>query len=184
MPFSVNAADDEGNYAIRGAGAQTCQAMVEQLEETPELLNAYASWMEGYLTGYNRFLDDTFDVSPVMSAREVAVMVRNICRDSADIRVETALARLINLFMPARVQAASNPVTLSVGDSTLNIRQATLQRLQQALIDRGYEDVEANGRFNDATREAVSDFQEQQGLNATGAPDVDTLVRLLFTETE
>jgi len=184
LPLSVNAADDQGNYAIRGAGAQTCQAMVDQLGETPGLLNAYASWMEGYLTGYNRFLEDTFDVSPVMSSREVAILVRNICQDATDIRVETALARLINLFAPARVQAASPPVTLSVGDSTLNIRQATLQRLQQVLIERGYTDVEANGRFNDATRDALSDFQAQQELSATGAPDVDTLIRLLFTETE
>lgn len=55
-------------------------------------------------------------------------------------------------------------------------------RLQQRLVDLGYLDTKATGKFRSATEGAVKSFQKQNGLDATGTADLDTQQRL-FGET-
>ena len=55
-------------------------------------------------------------------------------------------------------------------------------RLQQRLIDLGYLDAKATGKFRSATEGAVKNFQKQNGLEVTGVADLDTQQRL-FGET-
>lgn len=51
-------------------------------------------------------------------------------------------------------------------------------RLQQRLIDLGYLDAKATGKFRSATEGAVKNFQKQNGLDVTGVADLDTQQRL------
>lgn len=176
--------DEDGNYAIRGVGATSCEQFLERVQQDAATARLYASWQAGYLTAANRHLDETFDISPMMASTAVLNMLGNVCRDNPDIRVETALARLTGLFYPARVEASSPPVTITSGDETVNVRQSVVQRMQVALQDRGYADVETSGRFDESTRDALRDFQANEQIRVTGAPDADTLVRLIFTNEE
>lgn len=50
--------------------------------------------------------------------------------------------------------------------------------LQQALTDLGYEVGPVDGFYGPATSDAVADFQTDQGMEPTGAVDVDTAVAL------
>lgn len=51
-------------------------------------------------------------------------------------------------------------------------------RLQQRLIDLGYLDAKATGKFRSATEGAVKNFQKQNGLDVTGVADLDIQQRL------
>lgn len=52
-------------------------------------------------------------------------------------------------------------------------------RLQEALRELGYFDQKATGKFREATRAAVKEFQAANGLEETGTADLDTQ-RLLY----
>ena len=62
---------------------------------------------------------------------------------------------------------------LSKGDKGLRV-----ELMQQRLKKLGYYDGKANGRYNQATKEAVSDFQTAAGLKATGKANAKTLRKL------
>lgn len=62
---------------------------------------------------------------------------------------------------------------LSKGDKGLRV-----ELMQQRLKKLGYYDGKANGRYNQATKEAVSDFQTAAGLKATGKANEKTLRKL------
>src|SRR5262249_51945097 len=50
--------------------------------------------------------------------------------------------------------------------------------LQSALAELGFYNAEVQGRFDEATRDAVSLFQKNRGLRADGAVDARTLMSL------
>ena len=54
--------------------------------------------------------------------------------------------------------------------------------IQQLLIDLGYLDSNATGKFREATRSAVKQFQREYGLEVTGEVDSETEVILLSAE--
>lgn len=178
---AAEAADADGNYAVRGAGTQSCEAFAGAVDgRTPEIA-VHMAWMEGYLSAHNRMADGTFDASPFVSPGEVVALVRNICRANPEIRVETALARLINMLEPHRVQRESEILTLAADDQRVLIRSATLRRVQEKLREKGLYTLAPDGIFGPGTRRAVQQFQERESLpNRTGLPDADTLIRLFF----
>ena len=55
-------------------------------------------------------------------------------------------------------------------------------RLQERLIELGYLNTKATGKFRSATEGAVKAFQRQQGIEATGIADLDTQ-KQLFADT-
>lgn len=50
--------------------------------------------------------------------------------------------------------------------------------IQQALIREGYLKQEASGKWDDATREAMRNYQAANGFEATGLPEAKTLMKL------
>ena len=57
-----------------------------------------------------------------------------------------------------------------------------VKRLQTVLRELGYLDANSTGKYRAATQEAVADFQEAMGVEATGEADLETQ-RLLFGDT-
>jgi hypothetical protein len=165
---------------VRGAGAQTCATYTTILEEQRPETSLFLAWIEGYITGHNRLAEDTFDILPLLSPGEVAVLVRNVCRNDPDLRIETALARLLNMFAPYRVRRASEIMTVTIGDKTVSIRGETLRQAQEKLHEKGHYRMAPDGIFGPGTQAALRRYQEAEGLQQTGVPDADTLVRLFF----
>ena len=54
--------------------------------------------------------------------------------------------------------------------------------IQQMLIDLGYLDTKATGKYREATQKAVRQFQSEYGLEVTGEVDGETEVMLLNAE--
>jgi peptidoglycan hydrolase-like protein with peptidoglycan-binding domain len=53
-----------------------------------------------------------------------------------------------------------------------------LKIVQQALKDRGHDPGAVDGEMGPKTEAALRDYQQKEGLNATGTADADTLARL------
>ena len=58
-----------------------------------------------------------------------------------------------------------------------NMSGAEVRQVQQALVDAGY-DLQVDGAWGPNTRRALLDYQQKNGLTATGRPDRNTLAAL------
>ncbi|OGW38890.1 MAG: hypothetical protein A2010_17735 [Nitrospirae bacterium GWD2_57_9] len=54
----------------------------------------------------------------------------------------------------------------------------TVRQLQQALSDQGYDPGPADGEWKSQTESALRQYQQAQGMQATGQPDQQTLASL------
>lgn len=180
----LQAADDDGDYAIRGAGGFACERYVQAVEEQGDNVRQFVRWMEGYATGLNRLQDDTFDVSPILDPAAMANLMVSICRQNPEIAFETAVAQGMNSLSPVRERAASAAETLENDGNTLMVRRETMRRVQQALAELGHYDSSIDGLYGPGTRRAIVAFQESAELASTGLPDPDTLLNLLLARVE
>ncbi len=71
----------------------------------------------------------------------------------------------------------SNP-DLDAAAADMALTQPEVQQLQETLRDLGYFSGPADGRRGPRTREALRDFQSEQGLPATGSLDPTTVTRI------
>ncbi|MGM0983722.1 MAG: peptidoglycan-binding domain-containing protein [Pseudomonadota bacterium] len=179
MNASGYAADDEGSYAIRGAGSQTCDAFVEAVEQDQNV-SIYLRWMEGYITAANLHTGDTFEASPIVSTADTANVLLNVCQDNSELRVETALAQLLNSLQPIRVTTDSEVVEMEAGGQRLQLRRETLMSVQRALREAGFYRSSIDGLYGPGTRRAIEGYQEDQGLEVSGLPDARTLITLML----
>jgi peptidoglycan hydrolase-like protein with peptidoglycan-binding domain len=89
--------------------------------------------------------------------------------------VDEATARSLNLPTGATVSTASGSVSAS-NSLAAGARGRAVAELQLALINRGFVPTGGvDGIFGAATRNAVTQFQQQNGLSATGQADAATL---------
>jgi peptidoglycan hydrolase-like protein with peptidoglycan-binding domain len=58
------------------------------------------------------------------------------------------------------------------------LSQDQVRQVQQALDSKGFNPGPTDGRLGPETRQALGQFQKQQGLQQTGAPDGQTLAAL------
>ncbi len=179
IPGVAKAGDASGNYILRGIGAQSCQSFVTAEQTSVEAVRPYVNWMEGYISGINRFQPETFDAAPIISSANVGALVRNLCQLQPDIRFETAVARLMNFFIPYRITAQSQLIEMNVGGADAALRQQTMQWMQEKLAEEGLFAGEANGLFGSDTRAALSAYQQARELPVTGVPDALTIMRFI-----
>lgn len=176
----LQAADEEGNYAIRGAGGFACERYGQAVEAQSDEVRQFVRWMEGYATGLNRLQADTFDVSPIVDPAAMANLMLSICRQNPEMAFEVAVAQGLSSLAPMRERAESRADTLEHEGSTVLVRRETMRRLQQALAELGHYTSSIDGLYGPGTRRAIIAFQESAELTPTGLPDPDTLLNLLL----
>jgi hypothetical protein len=105
---NAQAVDSNGDYGIRGVGAQSCATLSQQLAADPNTMPLVtASWLMGYLTAINRTQDDTYDMSPVADAGAIYQIVVGLCQQNPDQLVELVADSLVRLLAPARITMSS-----------------------------------------------------------------------------
>lgn len=181
LPAVAHAADDDGNYALRGVGSAPCTDYTAALNgEGAAQAGVYVAWLAGYITARSRLAADTFDVLPLVSGADVAGLMNVICTQNPDATFESAADAAIRLFAPARVQRDSPLLELSYEGRTVLIRRSTFEQVQEALAAAGLYSGGIDGAYGPGSRGAIIAFQQAQGLAVTGLPDADTLVALLL----
>jgi len=181
-PLSALAANADGDYAVSGAGSQSCERFVTAVEQNDESAALFTRWIEGYATGLNANLDETFDVSPFASANPLTQLTLWVCRNNTEALVEQALAEVIVALEPVKTREASEPREMSHQGESVMVRPATLRLAQQRLTTFGHYASTIDGLYGPGTRRALIAFQEEAGLDTTGLPDAATLIALLINQ--
>jgi hypothetical protein len=175
------AADADGHFAIKGVGLQSCADYLAAREAKSPQYHQFGGWMNGYLSATNRYEDDTFDLVPWQSTGMLAAWLAGACEKNRDAQFVRVVTLLVNALGEERLRARSALVEYETDEGTDYVYAEVLRRAQQRLVDAGLYEGPFNGQLDTATKDALSRFQAEQDLAATGLPDRRTLP-VLFDE--
>jgi len=182
-PVTAQAASQDGNFALEGVGAAPCSAFIQAAEDKSNMFWNMGGWIDGFLTGYNAYVDDTFDVTsfaPNQSTDLIANFLRRHCQENPDHRLGMVMKSLVERLHDIRLSRGSEVVDVEVGGETYPVYEEVLRRAQERLRAKGHYDGAIDGKFGPNTRAALTAFQKAGGLPETGAPDQPTLLQLLL----
>jgi len=181
-PSAALAATAEGRYAVKEAGAAQCAQFIKEREQKSNAYFQFIGWVGGYLTGYNRFTADTFDVAPWESMGLMDEFLAKLCSENQDKPFIGAVEFMLKQLEPTKLSGFSEAVEAKVGDKTIHLYKEVLTRAQQKLSEMGLYKGSPDGAFGDGTRKALEAYQKQVGVQVTGLPDQLTLLRLFGSE--
>jgi hypothetical protein len=186
----------KGEFAIEGAGTATCLAFTAarkarsavkpdsaedaKLRAEADSYSRFIGWVEGYLTATNRYVDDTYDISPWQNAEVYGVILGQYCEKNPQDRLFTAVQKLVIALTPDRIKAPSEKVGVSANGRVFPVYTEVIRRAQAALKKQGLYHGEVNGTYDENTAKAVVGYQAFVNVNQTGLPDALTLW-LLFS---
>ena len=179
MPLTLPAADEEGSFAVKGAGLASCERFIAERTEKSNVYWMFGGWLDGYLTAVNQFAPDTYDITAWETTDLLVALIENHCKQNPDHNFFFVVNSLAGRLMQDRLQSKSTPVEATAGDQKVTLYQEALRRAQQALKEQGHYNGTVDGQFGPQTRRAIEAFQRQQNLKVTGLPDQLTLLRLL-----
>lgn len=180
VAVDAGAADRDGRYATRGLGTMSCGTFVRAWATPGEQRDRIAAWVQGYLTAHNRITPGVFDGSPILATEHYIAYLVNICTRAVVSSLEQAAALFVEAMRPVRLSEPAEILTIVTAAGRAFVYASTLRAVQEALRARGALDEPADGDFTVETSEALRRFQRDQGMQETGLPDPDTLLRLLL----
>lgn len=173
------AVDAQGQFVLRGIGAQSCGEVSKSIQADPTRARELASWLTGYMSALNRVLKDNYDLVPGTPVEDVYKIVMGICAGNPQSSVETVTGTVLKNLSVARLSAASPMVEARSGDRTVQVRAATLTAMETKLAALGFYKGPADGTFNSKTEKALKKYQEDQKIPVTGVPDTRTVLHML-----
>ena len=176
----ASAADRSGNFVLRGAGSQVCPAFMTAINSRDQQASTtYLAWLQGYLSAHNRLAPDIFDLMPTQGAADFMGVVKAICEKAPQFSVENAANQAVALLRPLAQTAPSPLVRLEHKTKTVSVRENVLKQLESRLVALGHLRAAptANARNLAELHAAIEKFQRAEKLEATGLPDLATLLR-------
>ena len=164
-------AGSDGRFVIRGAGLLNCSNFVEEKEKQSNAYFMIAGWIDGYITGVNRYKTLTYDITSYESTELLARLIDNHCSSNPDDRLYTVMNSIVSRIDEHRIEDATVPVIVEVGDQSTRIYPSTLLRIQNQLTEAGYYSGPIHGRYDSAVIEAMKSHQASIGFQSTGFPD-------------
>jgi alkanesulfonate monooxygenase SsuD/methylene tetrahydromethanopterin reductase-like flavin-dependent oxidoreductase (luciferase family) len=175
------AADPQGQFGVRGAALVSCEVYETERNARSEAYSMIASWMDGYITATNQHSADTYDVASFESTELAAALVSEYCKQHPDTLVFAVVNALVEQFRGNRLLAPSEKVVVTGNDQSVALYKELVKRVQEKMAAAGFYEGEADGDYNDQTREAMAAYQRSIDFDPTGFPDQLTLWRL-FTD--
>ena len=173
------AADQDNQFAMKGAGLVPCSFYVSEREKRSNIYYMIGGWIEGYLSAHNRYTDATYDILSFESLEMLLLIIDNHCKANPDDRLYPVLSAMVAKLHPNRVTQESPRLEISEGERKTVLYRETIERMQRKLTELGLYKDTIDGRFTDATKAALIAFQSDIGFETTGFPDQSTLWRLL-----
>jgi hypothetical protein len=178
------AADSAQRYAVRGAGAQSCERVLSFFQQKPEqkrdAILIYDAWFAGYVTHVNRSSEGTYDISPIVNSTDSLNLLLQQCSKNPKMLVESVVAGILVALSDAKVSEESQLVEVSVGEEKRLYRRETIVKIQQKLIDLKFLKERADGVFGLKSAKALAEFQKEKKIGETGFPDLGTVLNLLL----
>lgn len=173
------AADENNTFAIRGAGVLTCEVFLKDVAENSNAASMIGGWLDGYVTGVNRYAPDTYDALSFETTQLVARLLESHCKAHSADHLYAVVNALLARLHDDRIRARSPILKADAGELHAMIYAEVLQRVQRKLTELGLYEGDPEPEFGDRTRRALASFQDKNGLKSTGLPDQVTLWRLL-----
>lgn len=179
ITHNLYAADKDNHYSIRGAGLLTCENYITEQDKKSDAYFMIGGWIDGFITGSNQHMSDTYDVTSFESTELLALIIRRYCKDNPNDRLYSVIHSIFSGLHNDRITKRSDLVNVRVGDKETHLYKEVIRRIQQRLTIRKFYTGQVNGQFSPALEKAISSFQNSQNMNPTGFPDQSTLWKLL-----
>lgn len=90
----VQAADEQGQFSVRGAGLVNCEDFVQARQSGDQLYLVGIGWIDDYLTALNEYAADTYDITSFESTEMLVAMINRHCEIHPEDRLQKRLADL------------------------------------------------------------------------------------------
>ena len=127
------AADDGGNFAMKGAGFLPCQVYVNEREKKSNIYYMIGGWLEGFVTAHNKYVDDTYDIASFESLELMLLVMDNHCKSNPDDRLYSVINSIIVKLEPDRLRHSSRKVEIEQGERKTALDRETIRRIQAEL---------------------------------------------------
>ncbi len=182
IPLLSTAADDKGQFAIRGAGLMPCALFYQEKQAESEVYLIAASWVDGYITGRNQYSDKNYDALSFETTELLMSILEKHCKRNPQDLVFSVISSLLGKLANQRLIQQSEKIEIVAGERKTILYVTTLKRAQQKLQASGYYQGEVTGDYDENTQQALKKFQKSIAFNSTGFPDQLTLWRLFRSE--
>lgn len=185
VPATVLAATPEGQFAVQGIGRLSCDAFLEEREKKSNLYWNVGGWIDGYLTAYNVHVDETFDITPYAptdSADSFVVLLARHCQSHGEDPIGLVVKALADEMHDKRLKRSEDAVRVDVDGRAYAVYPSMIEQLQRTLKDLGHYDGAVDGSFSDKLKTALQRYQKAEGIEVSGAPTQQTLLRILFRD--
>lgn len=173
------AADAKGNFAIDGAGAQSCEAYLAARSKRNTDYQLYAGWVDGYLTSANQYTKDTYDLTPWQTTPLLLAALAKHCEKNPAESFVVAINGMIQALRDDRLVNKSELVVVQAGGSGALVYKTVLERAQHKLAEKKLYSGPMDGVYTPTLRDALKNFQSTVGIKPSGIPDQPTLLKLL-----
>ena len=180
---AAQAADEQGSFAVKGVGAETCASYLNARERNPGAHAMFLGWLEGYLTGVNELSPGVFDVTFWRERGLLGALIEVNCRGEPEQRFGLVVRAMAKQLKQNPLAEKSDLIEARIGERGVPLYRATLRKVEETLAARGIDPGEVDGRWDDDARRAIVEFQRSHDeLTPTGLPDQATLAKLLGVE--
>jgi hypothetical protein len=181
-PLSGHTADSLDQFSVRGAGLIDCTTFKQELhKKSPEYL-MMGGWIDGYITGINKYAPETYDATSFESTELFAEFTKNHCQKNPQDSLYAVINSIIDQRWEDRIKRKSQLVGVQLGEYGTQLYTETITRMQKKLATKGFYKLPITGQFDSETITALAAFQKTiKGYKATGFPDQATLWAL-FTK--
>ena len=158
-PLVGRAADKGGEFAMQGAGMLSCERFMEERKNESKVFWNIGGWIDGYLTGYNNYRADTYDITthaPKDSASAFTSLLTGHCRENPEDRIGVVIKTLAQELHPIRLRKHSSIKDVNIDGDSYQIYEKTLTKMQRILQRRGEYDGEVDGEYGPKMRNALT----------------------------
>ena len=109
FPVICMGADKNGNFgSALPADLKYCDNYLTALDACVNghcyKQNLYNAWLNGYITAYNAYTDDTFNIVGKRDAKELNYWLANYCKKHSNSSFDSAVGHLIVELIPQRTK--------------------------------------------------------------------------------
>ncbi len=176
------AADQKGEYSIRGAGLVSCQIYNQERTARSPAYDVIGGWMDGYITGINQYAGDTYDAAPFETTELYAALVSEYCKKHPETTVFAVLNSLVKYHWKDRLPASSPKAEVVVGKQKAMLYIEVIRQIQQRLSQRGFYHGKVTDSYEPAVQKAMGAFQSSIHFKPTGFPDEASLWQLFAAQ--
>ena len=176
------AADANGKFAAKGAATRSCEKFSEDYTSKNQDYYLYGGWLEGYITGFNSFQSNTYDITPWQSVELLLGIIHRECKNKASHRFIEVANSVIQTVAPLRLTSASELEQITYNGQVSYHYAKVLLDMYERLHGMGYlaESLSNEPAFTQAHSDALIAYQKARDITPTGFPDQMTLLSIFY----